>query len=254
MPTLHLLLTDFLFLPLLSLCVSFTSFDCQPVALMIYNLSRHYNNVQFTTIMLPCSSRMPFGIFLSTVVTTAFLWFFNLPIKWEKHNCTNHRKGCHGKINSTLCLITGKNLSSCEQKSIHPTIWSLKSYSFSLAEVLERQLSSPNMVQNLVLTPFCCLCRSTVTAYSLLTQTSMRGSQLAALPDWAPPQWLKEEAFVSLISAPEPGSQPVSEGRGEGVRWGGCVFTWGSTRLAVQRWAAAGTRPARWGGCDGWRM
>lgn len=45
----------------------------------------------------------------------------------------------------------------------------------------------------------------------------MRGSQLEALPDWAPPQWLQEEVFFTQSSATEPGSQPVSQAldRGE---------------------------------------
>lgn len=87
----------------------------------------------------------------------------------------------------------------------------------------------------------------------------MRGSQLPVLPDRAPPQWLKEEVFVTLSSAPETGSQPVSEapGRvwgeaGESLRGVG-EFTWGSTRLAVRWWAAAGTGPVQWGGCGDWR-
>lgn len=42
-------------------------------------------NVQFTT-TLPCSSKMPFGTFLSTVVTVAFLCFFNLPEKEIEQN------------------------------------------------------------------------------------------------------------------------------------------------------------------------
>lgn len=147
------------------------------------------------------------------------------------------------------------------KKPIHPTIWNLRIYSFSLADVLDRQSSSPNMVQSLFSAVFfCCQSRSTVTTrLPVLFSLSMRGSQLGELPDWAPPQWLKEEAFVTLSSAPEPGSQPVSEAwGGVEVRWvSPCragEFTWGSTRLAVRRWAAAGTGPARWGGCGGWGM
>lgn len=54
---------------------------CAPsVALTIYDLSHCFSTISSLFItMLPCSSKMPFGIFLSTVVTTAFLWFFNLP-------------------------------------------------------------------------------------------------------------------------------------------------------------------------------
>lgn len=39
--------------------------------------------------MLPCSSRMPFGTFLSTAVTTGFFWFFNLA--QGKSRTTKHR-------------------------------------------------------------------------------------------------------------------------------------------------------------------
>lgn len=50
--------------------------------------------------------------------------------------------------------------------------------------------------------------------------------------------------------APDPSLAPevvVVEGGG----WTQ-AFTWGSTRLAARRWAAAGTEPAQWGGCGWW--
>lgn len=51
---------------------------------------------------------------------------------------------------------------------------------------------------------------------------SMRGSQLAALPDWAPPQWLKEE--VSPWALPPSLAHSQSATTREGVSWGEWVF------------------------------
>lgn len=108
------------------------------------------------------------------------------------------------------------------KKSFHPTIWNLRSYSFSLADVLESQHSSPNMVQNLFFAVFCCLSTSTVTARSILTKheresassTSWRGSASMTKggsvchPELCPRAWL---------TARQPGP---GKGGGGVVRWG----------------------------------
>lgn len=86
---------------------------------------------------------------------------------------------------------------------------------------------------------FCCQSRSAATArLPVLFSLSMRGSQLPVLPDRAPPQWLKEEAFVTPSSAPETGSQPVSEAPGR--VWGEAGESlWGVVGVYLRKYQAS---------------